>query len=120
MDPELKPHVLTAGGVLLYLLGQSIVGSWLESSGLIAAADLNIPLFLGWNLFLILILGCASVRPLIRCFITSQQKLGNRDFFIVKFFAKHEKRITWAAWAFFCLGAVVALPAMISEGFFSR
>jgi hypothetical protein len=58
----------------------------------------------------------ASIPPVIvRAFLAGHERLGNRDHPLVGFLLRHERRVVWAIWLVWALGAAIALPVAVRD-----
>ena len=64
-------------------------------------------------------IAAAAVPLMIKLVVDFQVRHGNGEVPLVKFLGAHRMHITYIAWGVYVLGLVVALPAMIKDGFFS-
>jgi uncharacterized membrane protein len=69
---------------------------------------------------LFLVFAAAAVPVFLKVFLSIQIRIGNGDVDFVKFLRTHVMQVVYAVWIFFALGLMVALPAMIKNGFFSN
>jgi len=59
-----------------------------------------------------------SLVPLaIRFFIIMQIKIGNGEFFLIKWIQAHEQAVIYGFWIFFVIGLCIAMPAAIKDVF---
>ena len=85
----------------------SIVGNILESRGTLSAATIGANGINAWKLvfFVLFCVMAFSIVPLVvRFFITMQIKIGNGEFFLIKFFQTHEKAIVYGFWIMMVIG----------------
>jgi len=64
------------------------------------------------------VIGFSLVPLLIKYFISGQIKIGNEEFFLIKWIQAHEKGVIYGFWSLFLIGLCIALPAAIKDGFF--
>ena len=111
---SLRAHTLICLGLLAALIGVALGGNGLAASGLIKDPDaIRLPgLILIFGLFLAF--GFSAV-PVMVLNVLKPRGGGPPD----KGLATAHKVIVWAMWALMAAGLVVALPAMVKDGFFS-
>lgn len=112
--------VVPAGTLVLFIV-LSIAGNAIESHGLVTSPEErakaeSIAITVAFVLFLVL--GYSVVPLFVRVFILGQIKVGNGDFPPVKALRQYEKYFVLGVWIFFTLGFLIALPAMVADGFF--
>jgi hypothetical protein len=93
----------------LMILG-SVVGGILESSGAVTRESLGaqgITLILIIYFALFLISGFAIVPLALRFFISMQIKIGNGEFFLIKFLKVHEQAFVWCVWGLYITGLAI-------------
>jgi hypothetical protein len=89
----------------------SIIGGILESSGTVTMESIDPKwvsaiTMISFALFCVM---CFATVPLaIRFFIVAQIKIGNGEFFLVKWFQAHERTIVYCAWGMLILGMGIA------------
>jgi len=112
--------IILAASFGLMILG-AVIGGILESSGTVTRETLS-----SKNSITILIiyftLFCAAafafVPLVVRIFIVMQIKIGNGDFYLIKWFQTHEHAVIYGFWIFMIIGLCIAVPAAIKDGFF--
>jgi hypothetical protein len=90
----------------LMIIG-SIVGNILESKGILNAATIGAKGIIAWKLayfVLFCVMAFAFVPVVVRLFISLQIKIGNGEFFLIKFFQAHEQAIVYGFWIFMVIG----------------
>jgi hypothetical protein len=99
----------------------SIVTGILESKGNITIESLGPKGTLIAKLFYLVVL-CAmafSLVPLaVRFFTSTQIKIGNGDFFLIKWLTANERLVVYGFWGMCIVGLCIALPVAIRDGFF--
>jgi hypothetical protein len=111
---SLRTHALICLGFLAALIAVAAGGNALAASGMIKdPAAIRLPgLILIFGLFLAF--GFSAV-PVMVLSVLRPRGGGPPD----KGMAAAQKVITWAMWALMAAGLVIALPAMVKDGFFS-
>jgi hypothetical protein len=94
------------GAFALAILG-SVAGPFLDSDGSLSALTfgplgLNAVKVISFSLFCLI--GFSFIPLVIRLFISLQIRIGNGEFFLIKFFQKHEKALVYAAWIMMLFG----------------
>jgi len=64
------------------------------------------------------VMGFALVPIALRYFISKQIKIGNGEYFLIKWIQAHEEPVVYGFWSLFIVGLCIALPAAIKDGFF--
>jgi len=112
--------IILAASFGLMILG-AVIGGILESSGTVTRETLS-----SNNIIIILIiyftLFCAAafafVPLAVRFFIVMQIKIGNSEFFFIKWLQAHEHAVIYSFWIFMIIGLCIAVPAAVKDGFF--
>ena len=111
--------------VLLSCLGifilSAVVNGILESSETFDLNAVDPKINMAMNIFyfvLFLGIGFSIVPLMVKLFIFMQVKIGNGEFFLVKFIREHEQGFVYSVWGIFIVGLMIALPSAIREGFF--
>jgi len=99
----------------------AVIGGIFESSGTVTRETLS-PKTSITILIIYFMLFCAAafafVPLVVRFFIVMQIKIGNGEFFLIKWFQVHEHAVIYGLWIFMVVGLCIALPAAIKDGFF--
>jgi hypothetical protein len=66
-----------------------------------------------------LALGFAAVPLMIRLFVYLQRCFGRGQHRLLDWIDHNQRRLTWAVWAMYSLGLLLALPSMIKDDFFA-
>jgi hypothetical protein len=114
-----KTCLIIFGATVGLLIVSAIIGNILESNGTLKA--LNPRGIAAVKLFyfaLFCVLGFSLVPLLLRYFISAQIRIGNGEFFLIKWIQAHEKGVIYGFWSLFVIGLCIALPAAIKNGFF--
>lgn len=70
-------------------------------------------------IFIVFVLvGFAMIAGMLHLFIFLQEQIGNGEVTLIKSIKENLWPITYAVWIFMALGLLVALPAMMKDGFF--
>jgi hypothetical protein len=101
----------------LIILG-SILSGILESSGTITKETLDSSAIQIIYFALFCIASFSLVPVVIRFFIFMQIKIGNAEFFLVRWFQANEQTIVYCVWTMMVVGLCISLPAAIADGFF--
>jgi hypothetical protein len=106
-----KVYLIILLAALGLMIGLSVAGSMARWSGPLFEATmgrsgLNVVLVVSFGLFWIM--GFALIPLVVHLFVWAQVKIGNGEFFLVKFFAAHERGIVYAVW-----GVMVLVLAII-------
>ncbi len=102
--------IILASSLGLMVLG-AIIGGILESSGTVTRASLGsrgITLIIMVYGLLFCLAAFALVPLALRFFISMQIKIGNGEFFIVKWLQTHEATVVYCCWGVFILGVAIA------------
>ena len=99
----------------------AIVSGFLESSGTFDVHSIDPKIRTAMKVFyfsVFLAIGFSFVPLMLKLFIFAQVKIGNGEFFAVKFLRQHERKVVCCVWGMFVLGLILSLPSAIKEGFF--
>jgi hypothetical protein len=113
--------MIMAGAALGLIILSAVIGNMLESSGIITREGLgsrgiSVMKVIQFVLFGLL---CFSIVPLVvRAFVVLQLKIGNAEFFLVRWIQAHEQAVVYGFWGMMVVGLCLSLPAAIKEGFF--
>jgi hypothetical protein len=94
----------------LMILG-SVIGGILESSGTVTRESLGargVAMVLMVYFALFCLAAFALVPVVLRAFIAMQIKIGNGEFFLVKWLQTHEQGVVYGVWGFFAAGLGIA------------
>lgn len=112
--------IILATSLGLMILG-AVIGGILESSGTVTRETLSSKSSIT-ILIIYFMLFCAAafsfVPLVVRFFIAMQIKIGNGEFFLIKWFQTHEHKVIYGFWIFMIIGLCIAVPAAIKDGFF--
>ena len=101
------------------LIVSAIIGNIRESNGTLKTLSpkgiATVKLF---YLALFCVLGFSLVPLMIRYFISAQIKIGNAEFFLIKWHQVHEQGAIYGFWTLFIIGLCIAIPEAIRTGFF--
>jgi len=112
--------IILASAFGLVIVGAIIVNN-LESSGRLSAEAIGpegvaATQILFFALFCII---CFVVVPvIIGVFIAGQIKIGNGEFFAIKWLQTHERVVIYGVWVMLAIGLCFAIPAAIKDGMF--
>ncbi|MBI4559114.1 MAG: hypothetical protein HY706_16135 [Candidatus Hydrogenedentes bacterium] len=117
----MRVFVIIAVSVMTIFLLSGLVTAYLESHGVNTNPEGSslaetVTKIVAFALFLLL--GFSMVPIFLRLFIRGQTKIGNGDLWPIKLLRENEVRARVAIWLVFALGFLMALPAMIADGFF--
>ena len=97
----------------------AIIGNILESNGTLNALSPNATSAVMISQFaLFCVLGFSIVPLALRFFISAQIKIGNGEFFLIKWLQAHELGFVLGVWIMFIIGLCISLPAAIKDGMF--
>jgi dolichyl-phosphate-mannose--protein O-mannosyl transferase len=94
----------------LMILG-SVIGGILESSGTVTRESLGargVAMVLMVYFALFCLAAFALVPVVLRAFIAMQIKIGNGEFFLVKWLQTYEQGVVYGVWGFFAAGLGIA------------
>ena len=116
---SLRTHALITGGLFALIIAMAIVGNALQASGIVKHPEaLQTPMRIVF--FTIFIVFAFSLVPtLVKVFVAGQGAIGNADKGFIQLIARHQVGVIFAIWGIWILGIAVALPTMISSGFFT-
>lgn len=110
--------IILASAFGLLIIG-AIIGNILESSGTLETLRTKGITAIKLTYFVLFcVIGFSLVPLLIKYFISGQIKIGNEEFFLIKWIQAHEKGVIYGFWSLFLIGLCIALPAAIKDGFF--
>jgi hypothetical protein len=113
--------MIVCGAAFGLIILSGVIGNILESSGIVTRESLGsqgigVIKIIQFVLFCML---CFSFVPLVvRAFIVLQLKIGNGEFFLVRWIQTHEQAVVYGFWGLMAVGLSIALPAAIKDGFF--
>src|SRR5881227_2047568 len=61
------------------------------------------------------IFGFALIGLMLHAFIAMQVRIGNGSLSMIRFLAQHETGVTFGAWGFLTLGALIAIPVALVD-----
>jgi len=101
------------------LIASAIIGNILESKGTFKIlSPQGIAAVKMFYFALFCVLGFSIVPLALRFFISAQIKIGNGEFFLIKWLQAHEPGCVLGVWIMFIIGLCISLPAAIKDGFF--
>jgi len=118
---SLKAWALVCASAFAVIIVSAIIGAMLESSGTL---NDEVVRYKGQNMvqvaFFILfwILGFTIIPCVIKLFIFLQIKIGNGEFFMIKWLQAHEQKVIYALWSMVFIGMCLAVPSAIKDGLF--
>jgi len=113
-----KAYLIILGSSFALLIIGAIVGGILESSGTLTKENLGSRgvAIVAMIYFTLFCLTAFAIVPLaVRFFIVMQVKIGNGEFFLIKWFQAHEQTIVYCFWGLFALGLVIAFSLAKDE-----
>src|SRR5271156_6269108 len=116
---SLRTHALITGGLFALIIAMAIVGNALQASGIVKHPEaLQTPMRIVF--FTIFIAFAFSLVPtMVKLFVAGQDAVGNSEKGFIQLIARHQVGVIFAIWGIWILGIAVALPTMISSGFFT-
>jgi hypothetical protein len=101
------------------LIVSAIVGNILESNGTLKTLSPTGVMAVKMFYFVLFCVLVFSLVPLVlRYFISAQIKIGNGEFFLIKWLQAHEQGVVYGFWIFCIIGLCIAVPAANRAGFF--
>ena len=101
------------------LIVSAIIGNILESNGTVKAlSPKGIAVVKMFYFALFCVLGFSIVPLALRFFISAQIKIGNGEFFLIKWLQAHEQGFVLGVWIMSIIGLCISLPAAIKDGMF--
>ena len=104
----------------LFILG-AVINGILESSGTFNMNTVDPKIQTAIKVFyfiLFLAIGFSFIPLVLKLFIILQIKIGNGEFFFIKFLKNNEQIVVYCAWGMCLLGLLISLPSAIKDGFF--
>ena len=116
---SLRTHALISGGLFALIILMAIVGNEIQASGIVKhPEELQTPMRIVF--FTIFVVFAFSLPPtMVKVFLAGQASIGNADKGLIQLLDRHHVGVIYAIWGIWILGAAVALPTMISSGFFT-
>lgn len=108
----------SAFGLIIF---SAIVGGVLESSGKLTVEAIGSTGITAIKIyfFALFCIMCFTLVPIfIRLFIVMQIKIGNGEFFLIKWFQENEQGIIYGFWSLIVIGLCLSIPVAIKDGFF--
>ena len=118
---SLKACALVCASTFAVIVVGAIIGNMLESSGTLTDEAGR---YKGQNMAqmafsLLFCLLCFTIVPfVIKLFIFLQIKIGNGEFFVIKWLQAHEQKVIYVLWSILVIGFSIALPSAIKDGMF--
>ncbi len=110
--------IILASAFGLLIVG-AIIGNLLESNGILEALGSKGITAIKLTYFvLFIVIGFTIVPIALRYFIIIQIKIGNGEFFLIKWIQIHERAVIYGSWGLFVIGLCIAVPAAIKDCFF--
>ena len=101
------------------LITSAIIGNILEANGTLKTLSPQAIAAVKMFYFaLFCVLGFSLVPIVLSYFISAQIKIGNGEFFLIKWLRAHETGFVFGVWIMFIIGLCISLPAAIKDGFF--
>jgi hypothetical protein len=117
----LKAWALICASTFFAIIVGAIVGNLLESSGTLSEEAVR---YKGQNMvkfafFILFLIFCFTIIPLaIKLLIFLQVKIGNGEFFMIRWLQAHERKVIYALWGLLFAGMCFAVPSAIKDGLF--
>ena len=108
MNHKLATVIFVSSFALVII--SSIAGSILESKGLLTADNIGPDGAIAIMIFYFccfLIISFSLVPLVLRLFIYMQIKIGNSEFFLIKWFNEHERALVYGFWGLMLLGLAI-------------
>jgi hypothetical protein len=105
-----KPYLLVFVSAFGLTIISSVTGNILESEGVLTAESLGpegIEAVMSFYFLMFIIMTFSLVPLVIRFFIKMQIKIGNGEFFLIKWFQTHERCIVYGFWGLIIVGFVI-------------
>ena len=101
------------------LIVSAIIGNILESNGVLGTlGSKGTTAIMVFYFALFCVLGFSIVPLALRFFISAQIKIGNGEFFLIKWLQAHEQGFVLGVWIMSIIGLCISLPAAIKDGMF--
>ena len=118
---NIKLFLIIFASVFGLIILSAVIGNILESKGMLTVEAIGSKGVTAVKIFyfvLFCIMGFSIVPLVIRLFISLQTRIGNAEFFLVRFLQGHEQSVVFGVWIVFIIGLCFAVPAGIKDGFF--
>jgi len=116
---NIKICLIIIASVFGLMVAGAIIVNILESNGTLGKLGSGGITAIKLTYFALFCVMCFSLLPLfIRYFISAQIKIGNGEYFLIKWIQAHEQTVVYGFWSLFIVGLVIAVPAAIKDGFF--
>lgn len=118
---SLKTWGIVCASMFGVIIVGAIIGTVLESSGTVTGEAVR---YKGQNLvqaafFILFLILCFTIIPfVIKLFIFMQIKIGNGEFFVIKWLQAHDHKVIYALWSLLFIGMCLAVPSAIKDGLF--
>jgi hypothetical protein len=116
---SLRTHLIICLSLFGALIGFAVLGNVLAAVGVIkplhgAAQTVGV----GVLLILFVAAGLSAIPVMVKVVLGAQERLGNQNPPIIGAMVARQTAIVWVMWILILAGLVVALPAMVADGFF--
>ena len=116
---NIKICLITLASAFGLLIVGAIIGNILESNGTLETLGTKGITAIKLTYFVLFcVMGFTIVPVALKYFITMQIKIGNGEFFLIKWIQIHERAVIYGFWSLFVIGLCIAIPAAIKDGFF--
>ena len=105
-----KPYLVVFVSAFGLIIISSIIGNILESEGVLTAENIGsdgIEAIMIFYFCCFCIISFSLVPLVLRFFINMQIKIGNGEFFLIKWFQTHERRIVYGFWGLIIVGFII-------------
>jgi hypothetical protein len=115
---SLRAHAIICACLFAALIGLAILGNVLQAAGMkplegrasIVALSLFFALFVA--------AGMSAIPVMVKAVLGVQERLGHQNAPVIGAMIRHQAAIVWVLWSVIFAGTVVAIPAIIANGFF--
>ena len=105
-----KPYLVVFVSAFGLIIISSIIGNILESEGVLTAENIGSDVIETITIFFFCcfcIISFSLVPLVLRFFINMQIKIGNGEFFLIKWFKAHERAVVYGFWGFMLIGLAI-------------
>ena len=115
---SLRSHIIICAVLFALLIGIPIIGISLQTAGVAPPPRaVQLPFMIGY-LLVFLAFGLSAIPVMVMAVLRGQAKIGDGAPFAP--LVRRQNKIIWAMWILILAGTVIAIPAMIQDGFFSQ
>ncbi len=116
---SLRTHALIFAGILAATILIAVAGDVLEGAGVALPERYQTPAEVTF-FALVLAIGFSAIPLMVKLVLAVQAHIGNAEKPIIRIFMAHQNGIIWGMWILCLGGLLLAVPAVIEDGFFGE